>query len=83
LARQPTRTRTNYPEEWHSTENFGLDFAACSEGTFCEKLTIVLHEDDVLKNNIDINELGNYLQHLCKYTEFAAETKERTGTAII
>ena len=26
LARQPTRTRTNYPEEWHSTENFGLDF---------------------------------------------------------
>ncbi|MHB1840452.1 MAG: hypothetical protein ACYCPD_11900, partial [Acidobacteriaceae bacterium] len=26
LARQPTRTRTNYPEEWHSTENFGLDW---------------------------------------------------------
>lgn len=56
--------------------------AACSERTFCEKLTIVLHEDDVLENNVDIEELGNYLQHLCKYTEFAADTKERLGTAI-
>ena len=25
LAPQPARTRTNYPEEWESTEHFGLD----------------------------------------------------------
>ncbi|MHB1938513.1 MAG: type II toxin-antitoxin system RelE/ParE family toxin, partial [Acidobacteriaceae bacterium] len=34
LARQPTRTRTNYPEEWHSTENFGLDFRSQGRAVF-------------------------------------------------
>lgn len=56
--------------------------AACSEKTFCEKLTIVLHEADVLDNKIDINALSSYLQHLCTYTEFSANTAERTGTAV-
>ena len=55
--------------------------AACAERTFCEKLTIVLHEKDVLNNNIDIDALARYLQHLCTYTEFSADTAERTGTA--
>jgi hypothetical protein len=27
LAPQPTRTRTNNPEEWESTEHLGLDSA--------------------------------------------------------
>lgn len=56
--------------------------AACSEKTFCEKLTIVLHEKDVLDNKIDIDALGSYLQHLCRYTEFSTDTAERTGTAV-
>lgn len=56
--------------------------AACAEKTFCEKLTIVLHEKDVLDNKIDIDALGRYLEHLCTYTEFSAYTAERTGTAV-
>lgn len=34
VAPQPTRTRTNYPEEWHSTEDFGLDFRVSSIMSF-------------------------------------------------
>jgi len=56
--------------------------AACAEKTFCEKLTIVLHEKDVLDNKIDFDALGRYLQHVCVYTEFSAATAERMGTAV-
>jgi hypothetical protein len=56
--------------------------AACSEKTFCERLTIVLHEKDVLDNKIDIGALGSYLQHLCTYKKFSSDTPERTGTAV-
>ena len=63
-------------------EIIGSFIAACSEKTFCEKLTIVLHEKDVLDNKIDIDALGRYLQHLCTYKEFSAHTAERTGTPV-
>ena len=56
--------------------------AACAERTLCEHLTIVLNEKDVLKNEVDLNALSDYLRHLCTYTEFSSETTERTGTAV-
>jgi hypothetical protein len=56
--------------------------AACSEKTFCDKLTIVLDEKDVLKNKVDLGALGEYLKHFCTYTEFTAKTTERIGTAV-
>jgi hypothetical protein len=47
--------------------------AACSERTFCDKLTIVLSPKDV--HQIDFAALGGYLRHLCAYTEFAVATR--------
>ena len=35
--------------------------ATYSERKFCEKLTIVIHEKDYSEQNIDLQELGNYL----------------------
>jgi hypothetical protein len=56
--------------------------AACSEKTFCEKLTIVLAENDVIKHQIDLQSLRDYLHHICMYTEVASSTSERLGTPI-
>ena len=36
--------------------------AACSEKKFCEKLTIVVFEEDYRKNGMDLGEFSNYLQ---------------------
>lgn len=55
--------------------------AACSEKTFCENLTIVLNGDDVLKHQIDFVALGNYLNHVCLYADFAMNNSDRIGTA--
>lgn len=54
--------------------------AACSERTFCEKLTIVLAENDVIKHQIHLEDLRDYLHHVCTYTGFASSTSERLGT---
>ncbi len=56
--------------------------AACSERTFCEKLTIVLAENDVIKHQIQLESLRDYLHHVCTYTEFASNNGERVGTPI-
>lgn len=56
--------------------------AACSEHTFCEKLTIVLAENDVIKHHIQLGTLHDYLHHICIYTEFASNTGGRLGTPI-
>lgn len=53
---------------------------ACSERTFCEDLTIVLNERDVREKHIDFDSLGEYLKHVCLYTEFSDRSGERTGT---
>lgn len=53
--------------------------AACSQKTFCERLTIVLHEDDVRKHHIDINGLSRYLAHVCTYTQFADRRSTSSG----
>ena len=42
--------------------------AACSERRFCESLTIIVAYQDYRKYNIDLEELGRYLAHICKYT---------------
>lgn len=45
--------------------------AACSESTFCDKLSIVISPKDIEKNNIQIDELEKYIYHICKYTVFS------------
>lgn len=55
--------------------------AACAEKTFCENLTIVLAERDVLEKQIDFDSLGEYLKYVCRYTEFSdLRSKDRFGT---
>jgi hypothetical protein len=56
--------------------------AACSERTFCENLTIVLGEKDLLEHQIDFMALRAYLHHVCTYTEFAMNNGDRVGTPV-
>lgn len=56
--------------------------AACSEKTFCEKLTIVLHDKDVLDHKIDFDALGDFLRHVCTYADFAAPNATNIGTPV-
>ncbi len=56
--------------------------AACAEGNFCEKLTIALHPQDVVDNNIDLQALGDYLRHTCKYALKAPHASQSFGTPV-
>lgn len=56
--------------------------AACSEKTFCEKLTIVISENDALKYKIDLVELGQHLSFMCKSNEMISGTDRSVGTSI-
>ena len=53
---------------------------ACAERVFCDNLTIVLRETDVLEKEINFISLGEYLKYVCLYTEFSARSTERIGT---
>lgn len=55
--------------------------AACAERTFSDKLTIVIGENDAIKNKISLSDLGDYLNHVCNYAEFSSNSSERIGTA--
>lgn len=57
--------------------------AACSEKTFCDKLTIVLGANDARKHQVDFVALCDYLHHFCIYTGFASNTGDRVGTPVI
>ena len=57
--------------------------ATYSERRFCEKLTIVIHEQDYRTQNIDIQELGNYLHtHATQKKWEISEPKEPVGVSI-
>lgn len=72
--------RLTQPREEIVREIIKSFIAACSEKTFCDKLTIVLSERDVLNHQIDVGVLGAYLRHVCTYTEFATNGGVRMGT---
>ena len=71
------RARINVPREDMIREIIKSFISACSEKRFSEKLTIVISESDYRKYKIDLEELGNYLRHHCKYT--VLKNKEDTG----
>ena len=54
--------------------------AACAEKTFCENLTIVMNDGDVFEKRIDFAALGDYLKHVCLYTQFSYRSGEKIGT---
>lgn len=45
--------------------------ASCASKNYCDKLTIALYPKDVTQYDINIQELGAFLKHVCIYTEFA------------
>jgi hypothetical protein len=75
-------TRLKQPRQIIVQEILKSFIAACSERTFCDKLTIVLGANDVLKHRVDFGALGDYLHHVCTYTEFAVNTSDRVGTPV-
>ena len=42
--------------------------ASTSEHSFCDGLRIIIHPEDIKKNNIDLEELAKYLEYSCKYS---------------
>jgi hypothetical protein len=53
--------------------------AACSESSFCDDLTIVLHGDDLAKHKMEFKDLCEFLNSVCKYTEFAPANAPPVG----
>ena len=53
--------------------------AASSERRFCDKLTIVIAERDYREQQMDLRELGRYLEHCCRYTHLRDATGDTTG----
>jgi hypothetical protein len=55
--------------------------AACSESTFSDKLIIIISPTDIEKYKINLDELKEYIVHLCKYTVFS-NNNEKNGQQI-
>ena len=56
--------------------------AACSERTFADKLTIVITPQDMAEHRISLDELGSFLQHMCKYTVLSSGNRQAIGTPV-
>jgi hypothetical protein len=54
--------------------------AACSERTFTDGLTIVIHPGDLLRYDISLDDLKEFLQHQCRYTVFSTGNRPPVGT---
>ena len=63
-------------------EIIGSFIAVCSEDRFTDKLTVVISPEDYRKHNIDLHELGNYLRHVCQYTDLKSKADTGKGEAI-
>lgn len=57
-------------------------FAASSADHFCTQLTIVITAKDFLEHEINLAELGRYLEYLAEYTEFKSSTDTGSGIGI-
>ena len=56
--------------------------AACHGKVFCEKLTIVVWLSDVTKQDLDLEGVGEYLQHVCRYTRYSPANPAPRGMGI-
>ena len=74
--------RLNVSREAMIREIMKSFIAACSEKKFCEKLTIVVWRKDYREHDINLQKLGDYLQHLCEYTDIRDKTDTGAGKPI-
>lgn len=56
--------------------------AACAAKRFCEALVIVISPRDYAVHEVDLQELGEFVRHTCRYTEFVETTVGHLGTGI-
>ena len=56
--------------------------AACHGKVFCEKLTIVVWLADLAKHEFDLEEVGQYLEHVCRYTPYSPANPAPSGVGI-
>ena len=75
-------TRINVSREAMIREIISSFIPACSEKKFCEKLTIVIWRKDYLESRINLQKLGDYLQHLCEYADIRSRTDTGAGEEI-
>ena len=73
------RARVQVQPEDMIREIINSFIAACAEKRFCDELIVVISEDDYQKYRIDLQELGRYLGHLCRYTSLAREADAGEG----
>ena len=76
------RARITAPREEMIREIINSFVTACSESRFAPKLTIVISPGDYREYNIDLLELGDYLWHVCQYTDLKSKTDTGKGEAI-
>lgn len=50
--------------------------AACQVGKFCEQLTVVVNPDDFWTARIDLEALGSFLEHECKYSNVGTQPEQ-------
>ena len=43
----------------------------CSDRVFCDKLTVVISPNDAERHSINIEDIGNFITHVCKYTQYS------------
>lgn len=57
--------------------------AACADLVFCEHLTIVVSAKDAARHQVNLDELGAYLKHVCQYREFEPYRTGPRGTPLL
>ena len=76
------RARIQIEREEMIREIVGSFIAACSERKFCEEFTIVVSENDYLKHEMDLQEMGNHLRYACRYTNLKGTGDTGGGQAV-
>lgn len=74
--------RSNLTRETMVKEIVRSFIAANAVKTFCDRLKIVIHPDDVVKYAIDVDHLAGFLRNACEHAEFRATGFPPVGTAL-
>lgn len=72
--------RINVPRDAVIREIIKSFVAACSERKFTSMLTVVISPSDYHTHELDIHDLGEFLRHVCRYTEVSS-SRQGGGTA--
>ncbi len=63
-------------------EIFRSFVAACSDGVFTRRFTVVLGWQDVVEHKISIEELGSFVRHICLYADHSRADADPIGAPV-